>query len=105
MLSTGAERAAEDARGVARARGVRARHHRPEKVLPTIRSRTQHYEFALYTVDELAGHLVDVCAKEGIAADPDALSSHRARRRRIDARLAVAARPGDRARRASTSSR
>ncbi len=46
----------------------------PLKVAPTIRSRTQHYEFTLYTVDELVGHLADVCAKEGVDADPEALS-------------------------------
>ena len=36
----------------------------PLKVAPTIRSRTQHYEFTLYTVDEILGHLVDV-ARQG----------------------------------------
>ena len=46
----------------------------PLKVAPTIRSRTQHYEFTLYTVDEIVGHLADVCAKEGVDADPEALA-------------------------------
>ncbi len=46
----------------------------PLKVAPTIRSRTQHYEFTLYTVDEILGHLVDVAAKEGVEASPDALA-------------------------------
>ena len=46
----------------------------PLKVAPTIRSRTQHYEFTLYSTDELAAHLADVCAKEGIEADADALA-------------------------------
>src|SRR6478609_3111888 len=46
----------------------------PLKVAPTIRSRTQHFEFTLYTVDEIATHLADVCAKEGIDADRDSLS-------------------------------
>src|SRR5215218_9161813 len=45
----------------------------PEKVLPTIRSRTQHYEFALHTLDEIVMHLADVCAKEGVGAEPEAL--------------------------------
>jgi DNA polymerase-3 subunit gamma/tau len=45
----------------------------PEKVLPTIRSRTQHYEFTLHTLDEIVAHLADVCAKEGVAAEPEAL--------------------------------
>jgi DNA polymerase-3 subunit gamma/tau len=46
----------------------------PLKVAPTIRSRTQHFEFTLYTLDEIAAHLADVCAKEGIEADPEALA-------------------------------
>jgi DNA polymerase-3 subunit gamma/tau len=46
----------------------------PSKVAPTIRSRTQHFEFTLYTVDEIVGHLADVCTKEGIDADPEALA-------------------------------
>jgi DNA polymerase-3 subunit gamma/tau len=46
----------------------------PLKVAPTIRSRTQHFEFTLYSVEELAAHLADVCAKEGIAADAEALA-------------------------------
>jgi DNA polymerase III subunit gamma/tau len=45
----------------------------PEKVLPTIRSRTQHYEFTLHTLDEIVAHLADVCVKEGVAAEPEAL--------------------------------
>jgi DNA polymerase-3 subunit gamma/tau len=45
----------------------------PERVLPTIRSRTQHFEFTLYTLDEIAGHLATVCRTEGIDADPLAL--------------------------------
>ncbi len=45
----------------------------PEKVLPTIRSRTQHYDFALYSLDEIVGHLTWVSAQEGIAAEPEAL--------------------------------
>jgi DNA polymerase-3 subunit gamma/tau len=45
----------------------------PEKVLPTIRSRTQHYEFTLLSLDEIVGHLTWVCEQEGISADPGAL--------------------------------
>jgi DNA polymerase-3 subunit gamma/tau len=45
----------------------------PEKVLPTIRSRTQHYEFTLLSLDEIIGHLAWVCEQEGVAADPGAL--------------------------------
>jgi DNA polymerase III subunit gamma/tau len=46
----------------------------PLKVAPTIRSRTQHYEFTLYTVDEIVGHLADVCEREGVEADREALT-------------------------------
>jgi DNA polymerase-3 subunit gamma/tau len=46
----------------------------PLKVAPTIRSRTQHFEFTLYTVDELVGHLADVCEKEGVDAEREALT-------------------------------
>ncbi|HEX2738605.1 MAG TPA: DNA polymerase III subunit gamma/tau, partial [Acidimicrobiia bacterium] len=45
----------------------------PEKVLPTIRSRTQHLEFTLLTPLQLTGHLADVLAREGVEADPEAL--------------------------------
>jgi DNA polymerase-3 subunit gamma/tau len=46
----------------------------PEKVLPTIRSRTQHLEFTLFSADELEALLADVLAQEGIDADPAALA-------------------------------
>jgi DNA polymerase-3 subunit gamma/tau len=46
----------------------------PEQVLPTIRSRTQHFEFALLSTEALAAHLADVCAREGVEADPEALA-------------------------------
>ena len=45
----------------------------PEKVLPTIRSRTQHFELTLYTVDQLVAILTDVLAREGVDADADAI--------------------------------
>jgi len=38
----------------------------PEKVLPTIRSRTQHFEFKYLTVDELTGLLASVLTDEGV---------------------------------------
>jgi DNA polymerase III subunit gamma/tau len=46
----------------------------PEKVLPTIRSRTQHLEFTLFSADELEKLLADVLGQEGIEADPEALA-------------------------------
>jgi DNA polymerase-3 subunit gamma/tau len=45
----------------------------PQKVLPTIRSRTQHFEFTLLSHDELVGHLRDVLAREGVEADDETL--------------------------------
>ena len=45
----------------------------PEKVLPTILSRCQRYDFRNIPTREIAGHLSDICAKEKIKADDDAL--------------------------------
>ena len=47
----------------------------PQMVLPTIRSRTQHFEFSLLPADRLAAHLADVAGREGVEADPDALAT------------------------------
>ena len=46
----------------------------PLKVAPTIRSRTQRFEFTLYTADEIAAHLQTVTEAEGVAATPEALA-------------------------------
>jgi DNA polymerase-3 subunit gamma/tau len=46
----------------------------PEKVLPTIRSRTQHFEFSLLSTEQIAGHLANVCEWEGVDADAEALA-------------------------------
>lgn len=43
----------------------------PEKVLPTIRSRTQHFEFNLLSADVLAGHVRHVIADAGLDLDDD----------------------------------
>jgi DNA polymerase III subunit gamma/tau len=45
----------------------------PEKVLPTILSRCQRYDFRNIPTREMAAHLKDICAKENIKADDDAL--------------------------------
>jgi DNA polymerase-3 subunit gamma/tau len=45
----------------------------PEKVLPTILSRCQRYDFRNIGAREIAGHLADICKKEKIKADEDAL--------------------------------
>src|SRR3954467_6911592 len=45
----------------------------PEKVLPTILSRCQRYDFRNIPTREIAGHLKEICKKEKIKADEDAL--------------------------------
>jgi DNA polymerase III subunit gamma/tau len=46
----------------------------PEKVLPTILSRCQRYDFRNISSKEIAGHLKEICKKEKISADEDALA-------------------------------
>jgi DNA polymerase-3 subunit gamma/tau len=45
----------------------------PQKVPPTLRSRTQHFEFTLLSHGQLVGHLADILGREGIETDPEAL--------------------------------
>jgi DNA polymerase-3 subunit gamma/tau len=45
----------------------------PGKVLPTIRSRTQHFEFTLLTHEQLVWHLGRLLEQEGVESEPDAL--------------------------------
>ncbi|MDT0200506.1 DNA polymerase III subunit gamma and tau [Nocardioides sp. AE5] len=45
----------------------------PEKVIPTIRSRTHHYPFRLIPPRLLSSYLADLCEKEGVAIEPAAL--------------------------------
>src|SRR5689334_11282276 len=45
----------------------------PEKVLPTILSRCQRYDFRSISTREIAEHLKEICKKEKIKADEDAL--------------------------------
>lgn len=45
----------------------------PDKVLPTIRSRTHNYAFRLVGNRDLQEHLAAICASEEIVADPAAL--------------------------------
>jgi DNA polymerase III subunit gamma/tau len=46
----------------------------PEKVLPTILSRCQRYDFRNIPAREIAGHLKDICKQEKIQADEEALA-------------------------------
>jgi DNA polymerase-3 subunit gamma/tau len=43
-------------------------------VLPTIRSRTQHFDFTLLSVEEIQGHLASILEQEGVAAEPEVLA-------------------------------
>lgn len=46
----------------------------PQKVLPTIRSRTQHFEFRLLSADELTEHVRWVAADAGLDVDDEAVA-------------------------------
>jgi DNA polymerase-3 subunit gamma/tau len=45
----------------------------PQKVLPTIRSRTQHFEFTLLSHGQIVSHLTDILGREGVAPDAEAI--------------------------------
>jgi DNA polymerase III subunit gamma/tau len=45
----------------------------PDKVLPTIRSRTHHYPFRLVPPGVLRAHLERICAAEGVTVEPAVL--------------------------------
>ena len=45
----------------------------PHKILPTILSRCQRYDFKRISAPNLAGQLTEICQKENIPAEPDAL--------------------------------
>jgi DNA polymerase-3 subunit gamma/tau len=46
----------------------------PDKIIPTLRSRTHHYPFRLVSAKTLAQHMALMCEREGISADPAALA-------------------------------
>lgn len=46
----------------------------PEKVIPTIRSRTHHYQFRLVGPEVLRSYLFEICEKEDVALDEGALT-------------------------------
>ncbi|MCD4523449.1 DNA polymerase III subunit gamma and tau [Nocardioides sp. cx-173] len=45
----------------------------PDKVIPTIRSRTHHYPFRLIPPRLLSTYLTELCAQEGVSIEPAAL--------------------------------
>ncbi|MPY67540.1 DNA polymerase III subunit gamma/tau [Deinococcus sp. SDU3-2] len=46
----------------------------PEKIIPTILSRCQHYRFRRLTPEEIAGKLAGLVSREGMTAEPEALN-------------------------------
>ncbi|MGI8748475.1 MAG: DNA polymerase III subunit gamma/tau, partial [Deinococcus sp.] len=46
----------------------------PEKIIPTILSRCQHYRFRRLTPEEIGGKLAGIALKEGVTAEPEALA-------------------------------
>ena len=46
----------------------------PQRVLPTIRSRTQHFDLTLLSIDEIQDHLAWMLDKEGVEAAPEAIA-------------------------------
>jgi DNA polymerase-3 subunit gamma/tau len=46
----------------------------PDRIIPTLRSRTHHYPFRLVSAAVLQSHLADICNREGVAAEPSALA-------------------------------
>ena len=46
----------------------------PEKIIPTILSRCQHYRFRRLTAPEIAGKLAGLVTQEGATAEPEALN-------------------------------
>ncbi len=45
----------------------------PHKVLPTILSRCQRFDFRRIPVDDIVGHLTDICDREKVTADTESL--------------------------------
>ncbi len=77
----------------------------PEKVLPTIRSRTQHFELTLLSMDEITGLLASLLEREGVEFEPEALTPIARAAARLRPGRRVAARPGARPRRRARSPR
>lgn len=45
----------------------------PQKIIPTIHSRCQRFQFRLLSLDEIAGRLSEICSREGIDIEPEVL--------------------------------
>ncbi|MGA7173931.1 MAG: DNA polymerase III subunit gamma/tau [Candidatus Dormiibacterota bacterium] len=46
----------------------------PQRLTETVRSRCQQFDFRRIPVDAMAAHLAQICAQEGVAATPEALT-------------------------------
>jgi DNA polymerase-3 subunit gamma/tau len=46
----------------------------PDKIIPTLRSRTHHYPFRLVSAKTLQEHMASLCGKENITFEPSALT-------------------------------
>ena len=57
----------------------------PDKVLPTIRSRTHHYPFRLIPPACMRAHLETICAAEGVTGRAGRAAAGRPGRRRVGA--------------------
>ena len=66
------------------------------KVPVTVLSRCQRFDLKRVPQDVLVEHFGKIAATEKVEISPEALALHRPRRRRLGARRAVDARPGDR---------
>ena len=73
-----------------------------EKVPITVRSRCIRFDLKRIETGAMVRHLEKICAAEGVVAEARRAGADRARRRRLGARRAVAARPGHRPRRGGT---
>jgi len=68
----------------------------PEDIPQTIRSRCQHFSFRAVKFEQIVGQLRDLCGKENIPADEDALALLARGRRWFRARRAFSTGSGDR---------
>ena len=71
----------------------------PDKVMPTIRSRTHHYPFRLIPPRLLSAYLSELCEQGGRRDRAGRAAAGRARRRRLGPRHPLGARPAARRRR------
>ncbi len=75
LTDAASEHAAEEPGGAARPRGVRARDHRTRSRCSRRSGRAPSTSSSrCYSTEQLTDHLADICAREGVDADPEALA-------------------------------